>query len=412
MSLSSKETKKLVHLIRSLNDQIKFGYPPRDRIALAWGGVTEEETYHLDEKGYESAYKDLARFIFSKPVGNLWSERTLRDRIQDLLSELAPLKKNDPPITIDFTKLAQRWYQTIDIIFPTYECYVAVIGLVTEKEFKLGEVTFVPIQDVKKISDPLPLISDSINSLPSHRSCLVKMRVQAERKRAIEILREKAEASINILRYMGSLVWWDQPTKHIYLEGRDRSRTSQGFSISDEGQYAQIGLTEYSPVPFNLGDEFFTCAEFYGLKYISGIANPTTEMDDCLFTAIQWYGDATQETNALHAFVKYYTAIETAFKLDMEDTNIMIDKIAMVISPWDEERRQQAQLALKELRRERNYVLHSGRPKEQTPEYLEWLSGIVSRQALNRLRATVSKHGIKEKSELATWYTEHNELLR
>src|SRR3990170_4473184 len=246
MNTNDKTNLSIVDLVSRLYKHLHIGEPPEDAL---YSGVN----FYLDIEGYQSLYFEVLHALYTIPgINETWSERALKDQLHWLLVELAEAKEvagNSDQISIDFSSLAAKRMEKFKIQFKKQDYYIPVSGLVVEKPLTIGRVTFWPwAEKLTEIEqrDQFHTYAD----LPAHSSCLASVRIAAEAYKAVEILRQRVEEALNALRYLGALIRYNQPTRHIYLAGTEPGRVSYVLTWDGQGRIDRLGDSLYWPIPF------------------------------------------------------------------------------------------------------------------------------------------------------------------
>lgn len=402
MAISPEKTIEVEKIIEDLFKHIVFMNVSEH--APLGGYLSYTEPFAIDYEGFYGPYQDLMKSIFSiEKLGKQWSVQGLKEKIFNLLFQLAEIKNartipNYKQITLD-------WMKGIDIEFEEQECYVPVIGLTVLQQLQLGDVKFIPLSE-----RPFPedmFFTLHLDKLIPERDCLAVTHVTAEWQKSAEVAREKVEKNLNILRFIGSLIWWDRPVGHIYVAGKELKQVSYTLIVEAKTRNitGSIGHTESTPAPFKVDEEFLKFAEFYGLSYIQSLFNQKiSPIEDDLIAAIQWFGYASQESEPLVSFVKFYIAIETMLKKDKESAkNFLPKRISVLLEPWNKSRQERLRQDFADLVDERNSVFHEGRSSKFSPEYLSESVLILARQVLHQLILRIKSDNIKSKDELIAW---------
>lgn len=393
--------------IASLYENLLIENVPEDAYYL--GYLDQETKFGLNEEGYRTSYLGFIQHVFSLPeITEKWSYEGLNELVHYLLLKLADHKYKVLPAP-DFVSLARGWLAQVDVDFQKYVCYLPVVGLSVESPIEIGEASFLPLNiDLPELKEEL--VQLNLKNLNSFRHCLSCSSVTAEWQKAAEVHQQRTHAALNVIRYISSLVYHDQPARHIYVAGRDLSRVSDTFVVDDRGKIGRVGRAEYTPLPLQIDANFLQYASVYGFDYILSLLNKSTptEIEEAFLTAMQWYGEATQELLPLISFAMYYTSIETALKKEDEISakRFLPKRISVLLEPWNKERQQKLKENLGEMIDERNAVLHSGKPRQVTPEYLAWSGKVIARQILNQLQLRLRDSGIKTKDDIIRWVDE------
>lgn len=413
MSISEEQVNQFADLISDLYDQILLNDIPED---VSYRGFLDHETYFgLDEKGYRSSYIGLLQQVFQLPnIAEMWSEDGIQYLGHDLLIGLAE-SKNEGIAPSDFKPVARSWLEKIDIVFEQYACYLAVSGLQIDSPIEIGSVTFIPLDtNIPEFEDDF-LANGFLKDQNSSRDCISTSDVSAELRRASEIHRQETEKSLNVIRYISSLIWHDQPTRHAYIEGYNPKRVSETLVVSSKGTVSSVGSSVFIPHPIDLKKDMLQYAEFYGLKDLQSWSKKAThsELEQSFLTAVQWFGQATQEFLPLVAFTKYYISIEAAMKKHGEHAKSVLPKrMGVLIESWNKARFDKFEDEIRDFIDERNSVFHTGHPVNASPDELQWRSRIFSRQALFQLFQKIKQENWQTKDDMITWVeNQHSKFL-
>ncbi|HEY59098.1 MAG TPA: hypothetical protein G4N92_00180 [Anaerolineae bacterium] len=404
---------KKKEILKSLSEMIEdiFNFliilnVPKDAYFLGYSD--DSSPFGLNRIGY-NAYVNLIGYILNiESIGDFWSEDGIKNLIHGLLIDLARSKKQQIQ-KIGFSKFAENLFSKISKNFEKYLCYTPVIGLTTKNPISIGKITFLNIEDAKsKIKVDFLSFFDNLNP---NRDCIATSLIKSEWRRSTEILREETEKVFNILRYIGSLVWYNQPQKHIYLKGRDRSRFSYSLAINSKGFASRNVNKEYSVLPYKVDKNFINYADFYGFDFIRKIIRRAKRkpIEQSFITAIQWFGDATQDLIPIFSFVKYYVAIETLLKNKNERNakSLVSKRMSVLLEQYDRKKQKCLESEIKDLIDERNNIFHSGIPKKQNIESLSWKGQILSRGTLNLVRQIIVQENLTTKDDLFSWIENH-----
>lgn len=403
MSFPDELIKTISQSIAELYDQLLVGKVPDDVLYL--GYLDQTTKFGLNEKGYRNSYLGIIRLIFALPqVGEKWSYEGIQELGHKLLLQLAENKAEELP-PLDFDMVAREWLASVDVQFEKYTCYTPLEGLSVETPIEIGDVKFLTLDiDLPELKEEMS--SSYLQKYDSFRNSLSSSVVIAEHRRAAEIHRQRTHTAMNVLRYVPSLIYHDQPTKHIYVAGRNPSRVSNTITVDEKGMIGAVGAAEFGPAPLKIDKEFMMFADFYGFSYILSLieSQSPTEIEEAFLTAIQWYGEATQELVPMISFVKYYVSIEAALKKVNENAKTYLPKrISVLLEPWTKERQRELEKDLGDMIDERNAVLHSGKPLHSDPEYLAWASQVVARQVLHQLRIKIKEKNFQTKDDVIHW---------
>jgi hypothetical protein len=402
MTISSNEVTEIKKLIQELFEHIVFENVSA-RTPLG-GYLTIEEPFSINYEGYYGSYQKLMRVIFSiEKLGEQWSDKALEEKIFNLLSQLAKMKKEGA--TPNYEQITLNWTKGIDIEFKEQRCYVPVTGLVIEKPLEIGKVEFISLENQPLSSNSI--FKSSFDGYSHDRDCLAVTNVTAEWQKAAELARDNVENALNVLRYIGSLIWWDRQVGHIHVAGKELKRVSYTLVIdSNSGDVTgETGHTVSTPAPFRVDQEFFDFSEVYGFKYLQTLSNKKASgIEDDLLAAIQWFGYATQELEPLVSFVKYYISIETVLKKEGESArNVLPGRISTLLEPFSKLKQNELKIEIGKLIDERNSVFHEGKVEQYSSIYLATTIRVLAREVINQLRSKIETEGWKTKDDLVDW---------
>ncbi len=403
MNLTEDTINNFAELIKDLDSHLIIDNIPADPPFLSM--FDNDYPFALDDHGYKVSYLNLLLNTLNlKPFGDQWSHDGLEKLANNLIYKLAENKHNQNS-PVNYAELAKDWLSKVVVSFDEQICYTIVVGLSVEAPLQLGDITFLP-PEIQYIEVADNISTPYLQNLNPMLHCLASCKINAEQVRATEILCEKTENILNILRFIGSLIWHDQPIRHIYISGYNRNRVNYSLAIDSKKRYSRIGNSIYTPLPFKVDKEFLNYAKAYGFDYIRGLLelSSTTEIERAFLTAIQWYGDATQDLIPIISFVKYYVSIETVLKNKSENAHSVLPKrLSKLISPFNNETQKLLEIDIGGMIDERNSVLHSGKTEKMKPEELSWNSRIFARQALHQICQIMQKEELKTKKDLLRW---------
>lgn len=378
--------------------------------------IPEDESYSgyfdgnnqfaLGRNGYRDTYLGLIGKIFTNErFAYSWSEEGIQALGHELLRELAYIKNQNLALP-DFMDIARKWLEKIDIPYQEYRCYSSVIGLSVDSPLELGNVTFLPLNyDQPELNSKLG--NSFRKELNSYRNCISFASVAtADRRRASEIHRQKTEYALNILRFLASLIWYDQPSHHVYVTNENLQRISDSLVVANDGTTSSVGSSDFIPLPIKIDCEILQLANFYGLEDLQSLlkSNTLTDLQRSFLSAIQWYGQATQELSPLIAFIKFYISIEVVLKKANETASkVLPRRLGILINPWDKSRLAELEEDIQAFINERNNVFHSGIPHQESPERLAWDAKVLARQVLHQLRRHLKSDGWQNIDDLISW---------
>lgn len=411
MAITEEQVRFFARRISELYNHIFLGVTPSD--VFYFGFLENVQGYGLDEAGYTDLYLGILREVFKIPdIEEKWSEDGIQQLGHSLLRNMAETKTGSEEEP-DFTVISREWLEKIDVEPEEYTCYTSVVGLSVESPLELGGVDLLPV-GIERPELEHENARGFLEHLNAFRYCLSCSRVVAEPRRATEIHRERTERALNILRFVGSLAWYEQQTRHINVAGQDITRLTRSIFVSSGGGVGWVDASEISPVPMNVNAHTLPLLQFYGLDEIQALFKNAfrTEIENSLLTGIEWYGRATQELSPLVAFVKHYIAIEAATKLEREYVGVVLpERIGALIEPRDRSRFASIKAEAKDLIDERNEVFHSGKPLNANPEELQWRARVLSRMVLHQLRIRLESESWTTKEDLKTWATAQRRRL-
>ena len=373
-------TSSISDLILRLYEHIHIGERPAN---FVWASGN----FFLDDEGDKSWYYETIRAIFELPgISETWSERAVKDEMHWLLRELVKLKENQheyDPSSIEFSTLATEWLERFQTEFYEQEYYIPVSGLILENPLTIGEVTFWPLEEKLSEIEKIDKLN-TFKNLTSHRNCIANAKIAAEMYKSAEILRVWIEEALNVLRYLGSVIWYNQTAKHIYLAGYEPDRISNVIQVDNLVLTGVIGDSLFSPVPYEIDGFFTATSEGFGINEISNWLQQKTisPQKKLLLNSIQWFGNATQEIHPLQAFIKYYIAIESLLKKNHQENakNVIPKRANFITQARDKSKRENE---IRSIIDERNSIFHEGRTLKDTPDVLRIYTHQLARNVIN-----------------------------
>ena len=399
MEIDDSQIRSVGTLIEGLYEHIHIADLPDDPPYS--GFVVDGERYALDEQGYEKWYRELMTAILAQPkFAAIWSEDGIRGLMHELIVELAEYKRNQ--VRPNFWEIARNWIAKIDIEFEETECFLPVVGLALRQPLSAGTVTLLPLDAFKERMTGYELWH-SFDDLSPIMNCVARIKTRTEAQRSIEILREKTEYVVNLFRYVSSIMYRDGPVTPIYVKGNEPRRISRAVTIGSSGRTSSFVNSVQSPVPLVLNEINEQIADSYGLRRLLSLVGKErrTSLEDNILTAIQWFGDATQDIAPAFAFVKFYIALETVIKKDNEKAqSVLPARVSRLMAPFERDRRKRLRKSLEAVIHERNAIFHGGEPSSESFEYLEWLAKRFARNVIHEVRQLAEREGLRTKDEL------------
>jgi hypothetical protein len=389
-------------LIKGLYEHVHLNNLPNDapyRGLLAMG-----KGFILDEEGYEKWYRDLMTATFALPrIAAIWSEDGIRGLMHELIVELAENKSKQ--IAPNFDEIARNCIAKIDVEFEETESFLPVIGLALQQPLSAGSVTLLPLDMIKERIKGYDLWH-SFDDLSPNMSCVAQIVIKTEAQRSVETLREKTEFVVNLFRFVSSIMYKDGPVTPIYVKGNEPRRISRAVTIDSSGRASSFANSVQSPVPLVLNESNQRIADFYGLGHLLSLVGmeKRSPLEDNILTAIQWFGDATQDIVPAFAFVKFYIALETVTKKQDETAgSVLPARVSRLLAPFERDRRKRLLKSLKRVIDERDAIFHGGEPSSESFGYLEWVAKRFARSTIHEVRQLVERERLKTKDELTAW---------
>lgn len=378
-SLNPKEITRIKELIAELYSHIFLESPSKD--ASYFHG------YFLDRLGYEDCYRDLITILFNDPkIQNKWSLSAIKNRVSGLLSELGELKVSSQELLDNqepnFENIASKFLMGFQSDFEEREYFTIINNLVLKESLKIGSVTFCPIQDrIEEIMKDE--IFSTLHELSGKNNCLASSHLDVEFEKGVEIHLERVDEALNILRYMGALVWYNESPRQIYIAGRQHTGVHDVFTIDPVEWMGWVGEKFQNPIPFYIDGDFLAIANSFHLKEIVSWLNNPTPLQRSVILAMQWFGDATRELNSIQAFMKYYVAIEILLKKNQDRAKEKLpNRLIYILRKMDKDGLKQY---FEGLIGQRNAVFHEGKPSQETPETLARVLHHCSRDVINNI---------------------------
>jgi hypothetical protein len=403
---SDKQVEKISNIIKKLYQCICAGQEPdHSRYEKI---ISEGEEFVVDLICYNEWYGELFGAIFDLPkVEDVWSKDGIEKEISKLLLILARGKRepSSSEASLNFDEIARVWVEGINLEFGPQNYDVPVIGLALHQPLVIGAITFYPLNQKLEELRATGVDSVLLAGLNPDYDCVATGSVRAETRKARELFLANVDSAVNILRYLSTLIWYNQPARQIHVGQRAPIHTFV-LSVDTRGRKSLALPWVPNVMPFIMDSEAFQIANSYGLSHLQSLlsAGTLSPLEESLFEAIAWYGDATRDTSRLHAFVKFYISMEIASKINEENARTVLpNRISTMIYPYDPRRRQRLKQSIALLVEERNAIFHGGKPEGNSIERLEYASRKIAAKTIHQLRELIRTEGIKTKDELRNW---------
>jgi hypothetical protein len=411
--LSAKYADRIAGIARQLYAHVLIDNIPDDSPYKR--GIRPDRQWFmaLDWVGYYELFGEILGAVLEIPgIKDGWSEHSIREEIGKLLDDLATLK-TDPSLarsSINYGAVARRWLATLDLDFAIRECYVPIIGLAVINPLEMGEVTFWPLEVKMRDFANIPRPPDLFERLGADTDCIASTKVKAEVRKANEILCLRAENALNILRYVSTLIWQDQPPKQIFVSGREPSISAYAMSVDNKGYVSQLSNSIRDRIPFAIDNTTLQIANIQGgLTELQALSKKAvlSPLEKNLFVAINWFGNAALDLSPLHSFVKFYIAIETLIEKKWENVgNTMPERVSTLSEQHDRKRRNGIKGYVKGLINERNEIFHTGQPKKYPADYLQWLCRDLARNTIRQFQILITSNRVQTMDDLIAWVKE------
>ena len=398
--------KEVVEHIKSLYDLIIIN--PSSRGEVSFQRFSDDGIpFGLDYGAYRINYRNLFQFLFNiDSIGDYWSEDSIREMIDKSLTNLAFYKTNKKDVNFD--QEAKDLLAKFDVEFEYQKCLIPIVGLSLEESLEIGDVKLLNIEEARKLDKDDGF--SFFEKLSSHKNAVAICEIKAEWKLASQLASVKIEKVLNLLRFIGTLVWYDQPNRHIYIMGRDRSRFRYSLVIDSEGHTARAADTEFFILPYKIDTEFMQFAKIIGFDFYKKMIDSKTpsSLEKSLLVAIDWYGDATQDLNHFTSFIKFYISIESILKRPSESgKNVVPKRLSVILYQHNKQKQRKLKMDIENLIDERNSVIHSGETIKEFPQYLSYLGRTFSKQLIHQVRQIIEKEGLNSKDDLVNWVNKH-----
>lgn len=393
----------LTPLLTELYQHLKVEKKPSDFFLSA--PINRSHYVILDFAGESEVIPKILEEIYSiHEISDNWSRKKIFEEIDKLILGLGKIK-HDNHGELDVHKIARSFLSNFSVGFEFITCILPIYGLTVSKKTTIGSIDFLPLADTEQRFSSSKWYSSPKNLHPSINS-FVSLRMKKEPARVLEILKEKTERALNILRFLGSFLYWDQTPRHIYIGGKQRKRVSSPITIDDEENINMLGNSEFQVMPMRLDERFIQNAKTHEYGYLLSTHDPSSfsPLRKAIYTSIQWFGGATQELDPVTSFVKFYISLETATKRTEDHAGSTLPgRISKIMYPNNLDKQEYYKENIAEIIKERNAVFHSGTPKAYSAEYLSSQCYQITRQILNRLGYLIPSEGLKTKDDLALW---------
>lgn len=343
--------------------------------------------YYLDLIGNNEYFLDLINILFNDPtIQSAWSLDAIKDHVSRLISELGKEKENNQKLANlqqpDLEKITQKFLEGFQNEFEEKEYFTIIHKLQPEVPLTIGTVTFWPMKD-RKDEIMKDRIFTTYPNLVEKGNCLASSRIKVEFSKGAEILLKRVVEALNILRYIGALVWYNESSRQLYIAGGQHIGVHDVFTLDPVELMGWVGDNYHNPKPFYVDGNFLTSADNFHFREISSWLENPTPLQRSVILAIQWFGDATRELNPEQAFMKYYIAIEILLKKKDESAkNTLPDRLMYILRKKDQNGLKQY---FKGLIDRRNDVFHEGKLSQRTPETIAKEFHQYSRDVINNI---------------------------
>ena len=303
------------------------------------------------------------------------------------------------------SEISQNLINRLSIQFEDLEYFIPIHGLVIKNLLQIGNVKIWPIDHL--ISEfNFYEKDDFFNNLSPYKNAVASTLIAAEVNKSGEILRERVEKVLNILRYYSALIYWNRPTHHIYEDGKNPSVISNVLIRKEENFAVFKNSTNPYLLPMEIDDVFLKIADVsHNFRYINDALSSSdrSQIQSLILNSINWYGDATQDMNSYSSFMKYYTAIESLLKNQAEDAKSVLPKRASLILESVPVKRREIKKMVINIVNERNSIFHEGTTKELNPAYLSDLMFRISRNTIRKYIYFAEKKRLDTKDDFIAW---------
>lgn len=401
MDNSQFEQTELVDILKELSHHIKLGIDKGGEKAPYSHYSDRYVSFYLDDIGYYDLYIKMFVILNNiEGISYLLSNDCISNNIGDILEKIADSKSRKE--TIDYKKTIGDLIKSLKSEISSYLCIIPIRGLSIDCDLQLGEIKFQNVENAKKLIEVNENDFSFFNKYSSHKDSFALCTVTAEKGKASEIAREKIESILNIIRFISSLIYFNQPHRHIALDGRNQNNFSYSLVLDESGNISQFVSHESTVLPLIINSEFMKYAKSHGFDfYIRGLNEGITQIEKTLYTAIQWFGDGLQDLIKINSFVKFYIAIETILKNEDENAkNVVPRRLSILLEPYEKDKQRKLESDIKDLIDERNSIFHSGVANKESPENLQYIGKIMGRNVIHYSRLKVESEKIKTKKDL------------
>jgi hypothetical protein len=392
--LEMRDERQLVKLVHACVNAIGAPKPrPLRKPLIFWSSYGISVTI-LGHEGVDAFNKLIQHLenssVEGKPVEQIYSEKTLKTKAQDLISDIVNhygryATKEQVRAAID------EWILSFHTDFPCASYYVPVINLKVGDLLTIGRVTFHPVSP--KFVEQLTSSSyyeTNYTGVPSELKESLRKRtvdlLQADKCDAVaevplgvdetlgyELCISYTEQALNVLRYYGYFLYSRPQQAYIGIKGRI-SRSNFGILHHIPGGRPGLFYKQTGPlVPYDLSRGNLDRLKKWRLAFLSKLLvdKGTDELESSLLGAIEWSGRASQSVQAEARYLNLWIAIETlvtckADQKNEEKQGQLIAKRASMILPFvDEEERDKVQNYWNDkLYRVRCDLVHKGRSED------------------------------------------------
>jgi len=290
-------------------------------------------------RAFEELINDIkeAGYIGSKPVKEIYAQKTIKSKVQNLISGIVnqlgryAAKKR-------VRTAVEEWLGDFYPDFPLTTYYVPITNLKLAIPLTIGKVTLRPlsselVEHLIYSHDYVVNSAKASDEQKEHQKGRVVEFLRAENSDVIaeihqavdedlgyEFCISDTEKALNVLRCYGYFLYSRSQQAYIGLQGRLSKGKFGILSIIPEKRTGLSYRRSGPLIPYDLSGDNLDRVKRWGLDFLSQLLldGPSNEIEIDLLAGIEWAGRASQSFEAEARYLNLWTAIEILLTTDGE----------------------------------------------------------------------------------------------
>jgi Apea-like HEPN len=328
----------------------------------------KDEKVGYYEEGFRRIYKIVDTFFKGSNFNRFISEKFLVDNVFEWLVDSYRHGQNETILT-DF--ILKRSNESIR----KFRIYIPVLYLESDKEFKIGDVSFAYITEdyIKNLSLSVELDKRQkyIESMLRHKGQLMgSCVIQAERGKAMEIGMDAIEFSTHLLKMVSPTVFFPDVKAYYDVDFKNMFQLKNDLLVQSIEEQSQFNLeSRRRSLPFVITPQIWKLMIENGLEllhqFILNTATSKSELQLLICNAIKNYSRAISNHDLHERTTQIFTILESL--LLPNDNAAIIDSVCKYLPKLVEtesEARTEIVQKVKEMYKVRSSMIHHAKRKE------------------------------------------------